>query len=369
MIRLRRVAVVVSFGLAAGCMQGNSPNEPSEPLDPFASSSGFPTSNAPGIDTVSSSTPETITAEDMVSEPEVGTSDTHESGDSSPYECEPFTSEECVTACGTVGTRKCIKEWGPCVVPEVCNGIDDDCNGIIDDGPDGPPTEEICDGLDNDCDGEIDEGLFQDCGCHGVTSSKVACTDGQYPACPAPQPATLLVEIPELEPNCPFGEGDNWPKTGGKAAARVEQDIPFSFPEDHLVCSLSLSGASDNFYYDDTIVLALNGIALISSTQILNKFDLEDGLPVYAWDKLVGESIGAKGPECLEGATSCQMPGTQENGEVSLSFDADTSEQLVKTGEGVDHVFTAIVTGDDNPPLDCHHNGLTIKVDYMYVPK
>ena len=34
---------------------------------------------------------------------------------------------------------------------EVCNGIDDDCNGLVDD------IEELCDGWDNDCDGEVDE--------------------------------------------------------------------------------------------------------------------------------------------------------------------------------------------------------------------
>jgi hypothetical protein len=41
---------------------------------------------------------------------------------------------------------------------EVCNGLDDDCNGAVDD------IEELCDGWDNDCDGEVDEdcGLCQD---------------------------------------------------------------------------------------------------------------------------------------------------------------------------------------------------------------
>ena len=52
---------------------------------------------------------------------------------------------------------------------ETCNEIDDDCNGIVDDGfpdtdgdgtPDCLDTEE-CDGIDNDGDGEIDEG-FED---------------------------------------------------------------------------------------------------------------------------------------------------------------------------------------------------------------
>ncbi len=65
---------------------------------------------------------------------------------------------------------------------EVCDGKDNDCNGIVDDpfdvDQDGwsscngdcddddpdiyPNAEEICDGIDNDCDDEIDEGLDDD---------------------------------------------------------------------------------------------------------------------------------------------------------------------------------------------------------------
>jgi hypothetical protein len=63
--------------------------------------------------------------------------------------------------------------------PEICNGIDDDCDGTIDDvfGEDSGDYcqcyngnsernqwDEICDGKDNDCNGFIDDGLT-DCGC------------------------------------------------------------------------------------------------------------------------------------------------------------------------------------------------------------
>jgi hypothetical protein len=87
---------------------------------------------------------------------------------------------------------------GGCVPsPETCNGLDDDCNGTVDDGPDVScpnggvcldgectvaqcetgvdcadgkickngecidgcaPSMEVCDGTDNDCDGTVDEG-------------------------------------------------------------------------------------------------------------------------------------------------------------------------------------------------------------------
>jgi hypothetical protein len=41
---------------------------------------------------------------------------------------------------------------------EVCNGRDDDCNGLIDDGIVLP---EVCNGLDDNCNGQTDEGLAQ----------------------------------------------------------------------------------------------------------------------------------------------------------------------------------------------------------------
>ncbi len=89
--------------------------------------------------------------------------------------CRPSCSEG-QGACLVNGVRKCGVGVGQCCVndasdtctditppagsPEVCNGIDDNCNGFIDENLSCQgcvPLPEVCDGKDNDCDGKIDE--------------------------------------------------------------------------------------------------------------------------------------------------------------------------------------------------------------------
>ena len=77
---------------------------------------------------------------------DAGGVDTSDDGDGKKtgfdYACKPLSTEACTTDCGSIGTRKCLKEWGPCIPPpEACdNCADDDCDGAIDEGCTPNPT-------------------------------------------------------------------------------------------------------------------------------------------------------------------------------------------------------------------------------------
>lgn len=75
--------------------------------------------------------------------------------------------------------------------PEACDGEDNNCNGVIDDGP-----AEVANGVDDDCDGLVDEVSWPPCESNGVSLAAVTDPrDGrQYPvmkigsACPCARP-------------------------------------------------------------------------------------------------------------------------------------------------------------------------------------
>jgi hypothetical protein len=106
-----------------------------------------------------------------------------------------FYSREGAAAAGHADLAPMLVIAGCTVNPEICNGLDDDCNGLVDDIPPqittcgvgacaatgstscvngqtvvvpctpGTPSPEVCDGVDNDCNGLIDDGDVCGPGC------------------------------------------------------------------------------------------------------------------------------------------------------------------------------------------------------------
>ncbi|MBX3268922.1 MAG: putative metal-binding motif-containing protein [Sandaracinaceae bacterium] len=119
------------------------------------------------------------------------------------FECCSGRSSACTTTCGSMGTRTCRLDCtfgAGCTPPaETCNGLDDDCDGAIDNGFDCTPPAtrfcttscgstglsacdaacawgacvppaEVCNGVDDNCDGAVDEGCGSCAACAGATT-------------------------------------------------------------------------------------------------------------------------------------------------------------------------------------------------------
>jgi hypothetical protein len=164
-----------------------------------------------------------------------------------------------VGACHT-GTQTCVNgNYGACVgqmIPaaETCDGVDNDCNGQVDDGlgtiscgvgqcgntvaacvnghvatcTPKAPSAEICDGLDNDCNGVID---------NGSPGSGAACGTGKLGVCSAGTTACTAGAIVCNQTNAPGTETcdgldndcngvvDNGNPSGGAACSTGQQGV------------------------------------------------------------------------------------------------------------------------------------------------
>tara|TARA_B100000674_G_scaffold439911_2_gene402467 strand:+ start:2824 stop:4935 length:2112 start_codon:yes stop_codon:yes gene_type:complete len=163
--------------------------------------------------------------------------------DGKDNDCDGVVDEDlgvttCMTECGS-GNSVCVNGEEVCFGPEpqeeICDYLDNDCDGDIDEfqtnvcGQCGPVPAEECNAFDDDCDGDIDEDLVKQCSTACGTGVEI-CTNGTWSGCTATQPQPEICD--GLDNDC-NGQIDD-----GIECLCTIQDVGTLFPcaEPPLLC-------------------------------------------------------------------------------------------------------------------------------------
>lgn len=157
------------------------------------------------------------------------------------------------------------------------------------------------------------------------------------------------------------------PQNNGKIAGVKEWTMALSTPDDHVVCNMNLK-SNGSIVYDDVLMLFLNDKALFWGGVAINNLEKTNGMYKYDFDRLYDNSNNRQNG-CVDGATQCEIPETQQQGDFLISFDKATNEKIAQEIESVGNNFTLRTFGDNDPSVDCTQSGLELTVEYQYFVK
>jgi hypothetical protein len=271
--------------------------------------------------------------------------------------------------CPPVGQLGDCNDQNPLINPagtEVCNGMDDDCSGVFDDGNPGggldcvvegqlgvcadgitecfeaeiecrqvnDPVAESCDDLDNDCDGEVDNGFdvgdtctvgIGECAADGV---KVCTADGTGTECDG-VPGDPVPELCDGLDNDCDGLDDNGFDVGGACTVGVGECVA----DGVKVCSSDGTGTDCDGVPGDPVAELCDGLDNDCDGEVDNGFNVGQVCTVG-----VGacEASGTYVCSAGGGGTECNAvpgePGEEVCDEVDNDCDGDTDENMVFGG-------------------------------------
>jgi hypothetical protein len=184
---------------------------------------------------------------------------------------------------------------------------------------------------------------------------------------------------------CEFSSGDNWGIRNTYMQARYEQQKKLQLPDNAVICDLEMKTDLQRFKYDDVFVFNYNNFvlatnnksALLSTTPPEARLPLGAGaqVPVYKYDwlKLRGASFANVADDfCLgsdQNLANCSWPVTEQTGNIVFSFDEKILIALGLTAKSDNQTFSFVITGDNDPNLDCYHEELSFDMTVKYYVK
>jgi hypothetical protein len=199
------------------------------------------------------------------------------------------------------------------------------CTAGLDSCAPGTPTSEVCDNLDNDCDGTIDNGtdLPTTCGVGAcIDTGVIACVGG------VPQPDTCTPGTPtaetcnDIDDNCDGFTDEGFPDTDGDLAADCVDCAPLvnsvSTPPGEVGFTLMATGgdtfafnpitqANVHNIYGGSVGPALPGDFLANLACFISES------PAYSFDTAADPPLGTAQVSVVTGTNSCAEGGAGDS--------------------------------------------------------
>lgn len=187
----------------------------------------------------------------------------------------------------------------------------------------------------------------------------------------------LAASFPNPNKTCDWERDGNMGYENERIRARREQGQTLDVNMGAKVCSLSMRSTLQNkFYYDDNLILTLNGFVLASTSNFTQHLENKEGYYIYDWNRLrtkyaqnLSHETELQDQYCAGDAadlSSCRFPVTETYGSVHLEFKDEVFQKIFSMTSANQINLGLVTTGDDNPETDCQHVDLEFSVDVLY---
>lgn len=186
----------------------------------------------------------------------------------------------------------------------------------------------------------------------------------------------------DTKQQCEWGKNGNLSVLDGYVRARKDQlktfEISTGASTKATICDISMNSDDvSNFYYDDNVLLTLNGYLLASTTDFTRHFTSSNGYYKYDWERLRDKPAQfsqsdstANKQYCAgksQGLSFCQFPQTETTGRAELQFDESVIQTILGMTNPQRIDLAVITTGDNDPSTDCRHVPISLAIEVFYI--